>query len=172
MRRSIYILLALACLMPFAASAQCKVATVNVQELFESHPASQAARQQLRDLSGKLHGEYEAMQADFDKKYAAYQQISSDNATPQAIKERRVRELQEGDLAIGSFLDESQRLLNKRKAELEAPIYQDINDAIRAIGDEQNLTYVLDVSKTPVAYAGQGAIDITEAVKQRLAATR
>lgn len=159
----------LALCVPLVLLAEVKIGTVNIDAVFASHPRRAAAQQELRDLSGKLHGEYQAMQADYNKKYAAYQQISGDAATPEPIKERRVQELQEGDIAIGDFFEKTQRTLDERKRELEAPIYAEIDEAVKQVGEREGFTYILDVSKTPVAYAGKDAIDITESVKAIIA---
>ena len=71
-------------------------------------------------------------------------------------------------VAIDAFLAKSQASLATMKQELEAPIYAKINAAIKAVGDAGQYTYIIDVSKTPVLYAGTGAIDLTGQVKKAL----
>lgn len=169
MRKILTMLLMLA---PVAMLAQVKLATVDVQAVFNAMPESKVATEQLNAASAQLKAEYEMMQDEFNKKYAAYQQIALDAGTPQTIKDRRVREIQEGDRDIEKFLAKSKESLETQKQALEAPIYDRINRAIKLVGDEGGYTYIIDVSRTPVAYSGTGAIDLTQAVIGRCATLR
>ena len=152
--------------LPLAVVAQMKIATVDVQSVFDAMPESRQASEQLEKASQQYKAEYEMMQVEFNGKYAAYQGLGSD--TPATIRDRRVREIQESNSAIDAFLAKSQASLATMKQELEAPIYAKINAAIKAVGDAGQYTYIIDVSKTPVLYAGTGAIDLTGQVKKAL----
>ena len=148
--------------LPLMMLAQTTIATVNVQEVFDALPQSELAQNELNRLNDKLKAEYATMQRALDEKFAAYQQLGSD--VPQSIKERRMSEIRQDDSAIGGFFERSQQELAGKKQQLEAPIYELIGAAIKEIGDKRGYTYVLDVSRTPMAYRGAGAIDITQDV--------
>ena len=75
-----------------------------------------------------------------------------------------MREIRDDDNAIQAFVDKTQAELDVKRQEYQAPIYDLIAHTIKQVGDEMKLTYVLDVSRTPVAYRGADAIDITERV--------
>lgn len=152
--------------LPLAVMAQMKIATVDVQSVFDAMPESQQASSQLEKASQQYKAEYEMMQQEFNDKYAAYQGLAGD--TPATIRDRRVREIQESNSAIEAFLAKSQASLATMKQELEAPIYSKINAAIKAVGDAGQYTYIIDVSKSPVVYTGVGAIDLTMQVKRVL----
>ena len=154
--------------MPLAVMAQMKIATVDVQSVFDAMPESRLASEQLEKASQQYKAEYELMQAEFNTKYADYQALVSTDGTPATIIDRRVREIQDSDRAIEDFLSQSQASLEKMKQDLEAPIYAKINAAIKRVGDAGHYTYIIDVSKTPVVYAGSGAIDLTGQVKRAL----
>ena len=79
-----------------------------------------------------------------------------------------MREIQDSDREIESFLTRSKASLEQMKQELEAPIYNKINAAIKQVGDSGRYTYIIDVSKTPVVYSGAGAVDVTGQVKKAL----
>ena len=160
MKRLSLILLTFA--LPLLALAQTTIATVNMQEVFAALPQSELAQNELNRFNDKLKAEYATMQRTLDEKFAAYQQLDGD--VPQSIKERRMSEIRQDDRAIGDFFERSQQELANKKQQLEAPIYELISAAIKEIGDKRGYTYVLDVSKTPVAYRGTGAIDITQDV--------
>ena len=108
------------------------------------------------------------MQKEFNKKYAAFQSLVASDDTPETIRDRRIREIQDSDSKIGAFLEQTNTLLLKQKQELEKPIYDKIAQAIKTVGDEGGYTYIIDVSKTPVAYSGPQAIDVTSAVRKLL----
>ncbi len=154
--------------LPLAVMAQMKIATVDVQSVMDAMPESKLASEQLDKTSQQFKAEYEMMQTEFNGKYAAYQALASNSDTPATIRDRRVREIQESNSAIEAFLAKSQASLATMKQELEAPIYAKINAAISEVGDAGQYTYIIDVSKTPVAYAGADAIDLTNQVKKVL----
>lgn len=153
-------------LMPLVLMAQMKIATVDVQAVFDAMPESKLASEQLEKASQQYKAEYEMMQAEFNAKYAAYQGLT--NETPATIRDRRVREIQDSNSEIEAFLDRSQASLATMKQELEAPIYAKINAAIKDVGDAGRYTYIIDVSKIPVVYSGVGAVDLTGQVKKVL----
>lgn len=152
--------------LPLAVMAQMKIATVDVQAVFDAMPESLRASEQLAKASQQYKAEYEMLQTEFNGKYAAYQGLAGD--TPAAIRDRRVREIQESNNEIEEFLARSQASLAAMKQELEAPIYAKINAAIKEVGDAGGYTYIIDVSRTPVAYTGTGSIDLTTQVKRAL----
>ena len=153
-------------MLPLAVMALMKIATVDVQAVFDAMPESKLASEQLEKASQQYKAEYEMMQMEFNGKYAAYQGLASD--TPATIRDRRVREIQDTNSEIEAFLARSQASLNAMKQELEAPIYAKINAAIKEVGDNGRYTYIIDVSKTPVVYSGVNAIDLTNQVKKAL----
>lgn len=169
MKRNIKRFILLAVLMvPLAMMAQVKIATVDVQAIFELMPETKAANEALDKLSHQYKTEFELMQQEFNSKYASYQSIAGDDDIPATIRDRRVREIQDSNREIEAFLDKSQSALLEKKKELEKPIYDKINAAIKQVGDAGGYTYILDVSKTPLAYVGSGAIDLTASVKKVL----
>ena len=153
-------------LLPLAMMAQMKIATVNVQSVFDAMPESKLASEQLEKASQQYKTEYDMLQAEFNDKYAAFQGLAID--APAAIRDRRVREIQDSNSEIEAFLARSQASLAAMKQELETPIYAKINAAIKEVGDAGQYTYIIDVSKTPVVYTGAGAIDLTGQVKKAL----
>lgn len=152
--------------LPLAMMAQMKIATVDVQKIFAAMPESAQAQETLEKVSQQYKAEYELMQSDFNSKYDAYHSMDKD--VPATIRDRRIREIQDGNREIEAFLAKSKSLLENQRQELEAPIYDKIANAIKQVGDEGGYTYIIDVSKTPVVYAGKEAVDLTEAVKSLL----
>ncbi len=147
-----------------------KLATVNVQELFDAMPEKATAEASLKNASDKYQAEYKTIQDEFNKKYADYQALANDAATPQTIKERRMQELQENDQKIQSFQRQAKLDLDELRKNLTAPIYAKIQKAVEAVGNEEGFTYIIDTSDNRVVFRGAGAIDVTAKVKAKLEA--
>lgn len=155
-------------LLPLSMMAQMKIATVDVQAIFAAMPESADAKAELDKASQQYKAEYELMQAEFNRKYDAYQSMSVNKDVPATIRERRIREIQDSDREIEQFLTRSKQQLEVQKRELETPIYAKISQAIKQVGDDGGYTYIIDVSTTPVVYSGSDAVDLTGEVKKLL----
>lgn len=155
-------------LLPLMLMAQARIGIVNSQQLFDLMPEKAAAEAQLKALSEKYHAEYDLLKREFDKKYADYQTIASDASMPEAIKERRVQELQESDKKMREFEQRAADDIAAQRTTLTKPIADRVQEAIRKAGAQGNLDVVLDTAVTPVAYAGPSTIDITPMVKTLL----
>lgn len=148
--------------------AQAKIGVYDSQRVFNALPDKTQAEAQLKATSDRLQAEYKMLQDDFDKKYAEYQAIATDPATPAAIRDRRVQEVQEGDKRITTFQNQAATELKATEAELMAPIKAAILAAVKEVGDLNGYDLILDISKTPVDYCGPNVIDITQQVMKKL----
>ncbi len=155
-------------LMPLLLAAQARIGIVNSQQLFDLMPEKTAAEAQLKALSDRYHAEYELLKEEFDKKYADFQSIASDPTVPEAIRERRVQELQENDKKMREFEQRVASDIAARREALTRPITDRIQAAIRTAGEQGALDVVLDTAVTPVAYAGPATVDLTPVVKALL----
>jgi outer membrane protein len=155
---------------PLAVMAQVKIATVNVNDVFNAMSETKEANATLEALSGQLKAEYEFMLDEFNNKYAAYQAMVSDTNVPTTIKDRRVQEIQDADRELNQFLEKSKSAIEERRQALEAPIRDKIYAVIKQLGDTEGYTYIFDTSVNPLAYSGPSAIDITQRVKKILGA--
>ena len=99
-----------------------------------------------------------------DKKYAEYQAL--DAATPQAIKDRRMQELQELSNRIQAFSEQAQQDLARQQQTLAAPIQDKITNAIKKVGADNGFTFIFP--KGLAAYSGADVVDCTDMVKTAL----
>lgn len=157
-----------AALMPLMLMAQARIGIVNSQDLFNLMPEKASAEAQLKVLSDRYHTEYLLLQNEFDKKYADYQAVAADASMPEAIKERRVQELQESDKKIRDFEKRSADDIAAQRKALTQPITDKIQAAIRTAGEQNGLDLVLDTAVTPVAYTGPNTIDLMPVLKALL----
>ncbi len=162
-----FLMMAIA-LMPLVLLAQARIGIVNSQELFNLMPEKASAEAQLKVLSDRYHTEYLLLQREFDKKYADYQAVAADASMPEAIKERRVQELQESDKKMRDFQQRTSDDITARREALTKPITDKIQAAIRTAGEQGALDLVLDTAVTPVAYTGPNTIDLMPVVKKLL----
>lgn len=155
-------------LMPLMLMAQARIGIVNSQQLFDLMPEKASAEAQLKVLSDRYHTEYLLLQHEFDKKYADYQTVAADASMPEAIKERRVQELQESDKKMREFERRAAEDIAARREALTKPVTDKIQAAIRTAGEQGAFDLVFDTAVTPVAYTGRNTVDITPMVKKLL----
>lgn len=162
------LLLSILLALPMVVSAQVRLGIVNSQDIFNSMPEKATAEAQLHETSEKYKAEYDAIVKEFNQKYADYQELASDPTTPLEIKERRVRELQEGNTKMQNFQQQIAAAIEAQRNELMKPILDKIQQTIEDVSEEEAMAIVFDVAKTPVAYTGSYTEDITPKVKERL----
>ena len=88
---------------------------------------------------------------------------------PQNIQERRQKELQELSEKGMQFQQDAQQQLQKAYADMMEPIYQKMEDAVKAVGKAGAYTYVFDLNRTDIPYIDETASkDITNDIKTKL----
>lgn len=161
------ILLAVAVALPFFAAAQApKFGIVEVQTIFQAMPETAAMQTQIEEVSKKYQDEFNKLQEEFNKKYTELQTLDKDAATPQSIKERRMQELQELNDKVQQFRQTASEDIERQQQTLMAPIQERIKTAIKAVGQENNFTFIL-FNEVP-AYVGSEVVDVTPLVKTKL----
>lgn len=163
MFKKVIIALVVAMALPVIAAAQ-KFGTVDVNSIFSVLPETEAAQKQLAEASKKYEDEFKKLQEEFDKKFQEYQALGTD--APASIKERREQELQEFNTKMQQFRNTAAQDLEKQQQTLLAPIEQKLNDAIKAVGQEGNFTFIFQDGMS--LYQGKDVIDLTPTVKTKL----
>ncbi|MDE5573799.1 MAG: OmpH family outer membrane protein [Muribaculaceae bacterium] len=152
-------------LLPVLASAQ-RFAVINRQAVLESLEEYLTAERTLFDLSQKYHAEYDRMSSDIDKKFEDYQTLNTTENAPQAIRERRVQEIQEMQKRAQQFLISAEDDLKNRRADMLRPINEKIDAAIKDAGIEGGFSFIFPLG-APLFY-GIDVEDITESIKEKL----
>lgn len=159
------LLLAILIALPCSALAQ-KFGVVDVQAIFQAMPESAAAQTQLTEASKKYEDEFAKLNEEMNKKVTEFQTLSKDTTTPESIKQRRMEEMQELDNKIQQFRNTAAQDLQRQQEQLMAPIEQKINDAVKAVGQEGNYTFI--IQNGVALYNGVTVEDVTPAVKTKL----
>lgn len=153
--------------LPFSAFAQ-KFGVVEFETVFQAMPDFATAQTQLTDASKKYEDEFAKLREEVDKLFAEYQNLQKDPATPDAIKERRLNELQERDQKVQQFRNTASQDLARLQEQLFAPIQQKITEAIKAVGQEGSYTFIFPKQEGLLLYTGTDVVDLTSTVKTKL----
>ena len=142
-----------------------KVGYVDSGSIFQIMPEKAKAEQELQAYAAELQAELQAMGAEYQAKIQDYQanQASMSNL----IRQSKEKEIVDLETRIAEFQGSADMALQSKEAELLTPIYEKIQKAVDAVGQEQGFTYILNKAGV-VAFVGESAIDITSDVKTKL----
>jgi len=124
-----------------AAQAQ-EVAHINVSELIPLMPESKAAKDELTKLQEKYKKEIETMQKDYQTKGQKYQGEAA--TAGDAVNETRMKEMQDMETRINSFMQNAQQELGKKEMDLTQPILTKAQQAIHKVARAKGYKFVLD----------------------------
>jgi outer membrane protein len=165
-------LLALLCLLPVRLFAQeLKVGYFNKAEIFQSMPETQAAQKKIQDVTKQYESDLTKMKDEYQKKGSDF--VAAKDSLPEAIRVRRMTELQDLDQRISTFYETSQNELRETYNQLRTPIETKLNAAIKAVGQEQNFFLLFDISVDPSVnalnyWSADKCVDVTNAIRTKL----
>lgn len=159
------ILIAVALALPMFAMAQ-KFGTVDAEAVLQGMAEFTEMQSKLAEASKTYEGEYAKLQDELKAKFEEYQKISADETTPQAIKDRRMQEIQELNQKAEQFAQTAQQDLQRQQQQLMVPIQEKIMNAIQTVGKEGGYTMVLP--QGVAYYTASDVTDLTPQVKTKL----
>lgn len=152
---------------PMLAAAQTiKIGVVDTNTLMPALPAFKEAQTKIADIAKKYDTEYSNLRQEAQKKFEEYQGMMNDTSVPDAVKERRAKELDDFSQKLTEFEQMAQQDLQKQQQDLLAPVYANVQQAIQSIGKEGGYTMIQEAGA--FLYFGAPAEDITNQVKARL----
>ncbi|MDE7427065.1 MAG: OmpH family outer membrane protein [Muribaculaceae bacterium] len=161
------IILFIALVLPMSAFAQ-KFGVVNTDEVFQSLPEFTQIKTQAEDAAKKYEGEFQKLREELEKLYADFQSIAEDPNTPQAIKERRMQEIQEREAKVNQFRQTAQEDLARLQQQLVEPVQKKIMEAIQTVGQEGGYTFIFPAEQGLLLYQSSAVVDLTSTVKAKL----
>lgn len=161
------IILFIALILPMSVMAQ-KFGVVNLDEVFTAMPEAAEMQKQLEQVSQKFQTEFDKLQEAVNQKYTEYQNIANDTNTPDAIKERRMQEIQELANSVDKFRNQAQQDISRQQEQLAAPIQQKITNAINAVGQENGFTFIFPNEPGLLLYQGTDVVDVTPMIRAKL----
>lgn len=155
---------------PMGVLAQTvKFGHIYSQEVIVLMPEYTSAVTEIQALEKKFQDEMQRTNEELTKKYQEFQQAVSEGNLPQNIQERRQKEIQDMAERSEQFQQEAYQQLQKTSQELMAPISKKVEDAIKAVGQEDNMVYVFDLSRTAIPFVNDKlSTDITSKVKSKV----
>ncbi|MEJ6547853.1 MAG: outer membrane protein [Arcticibacterium sp.] len=147
------------------AQAQSKIAHINVQLLLADMPEMKAADKELKKLQETYRADIEDSMTELRNKYTLYSNESASKS--QEENEKRALELQGFEKSINEAQQAAQQELQKKQADLFAPISDKAKVAIEKVAAAQGFDYVLDATQGYGVLVSKGK-DLMADVKKSL----
>lgn len=172
MKRKLFILLAV-CLSSTAnivaqttetatnsASVNASFGYLSYNDVLHSMPQYAEAERTINSLRAIYEDELKRSEEDFSKMFAEF--IEGQKSFPENILRKRQKELQLLMEQTLNFKTEAKAILEKKEAEVMAPLYMRIDEAIHRIGMDRNYAYIINTDNKVYPFIN-GAIgtDIT-----------
>ena len=156
--------------LPMGVFAQnLKFGHINAQEIITVMPEFTKAQNDIQTLEKQLTAELQRTQEEFNKKYQEFQQAIAKDSLPPTIAERRQKELQDMMQRQEQFQQDAQQQMQKAQNDAMAPIYQKLDNAIKAVGAAEGVIYIFDLARTSIPYVNESqSINLTNKVKANL----
>ena len=141
--------------LPMGVFAQnLKFGHINAQEIITVMPEFTKAQNDIQTL---------------EKQYQEFQQAIAKDSLPPNIAERRQKELQDMMQRQEQFQQDAQQQMAKAQNDAMAPIYQKLDNAIKAVGAAEGVIYIFDLARTSIPYVNESqSINLTSKVKANL----
>lgn len=171
MLKKIAFAIALFVLPLMGVSAQtAKFGFYNTQTVIVDMPEFIKAQAELKELSNKYQAEMTRTQTEFNTKYQQF--VQQKDSLPQAIADRRQKELQEMGERAQQYQEEAQKGMQEAQEKKLTPIYQKIENAVKAIGQEGGFVCIFDMARTQLSYVSESQMtDLNSKIKARVGAT-
>lgn len=146
-------------------NAQSKVAHINVQELLAAMPEMQAAQAELKKVQEAYRADLEGSMTELKNKYTQYSNEAASMTKEE--NDKRALELQQFDKNIQEAEATAMQEMQKKQAELFAPITEKAKAAIEKVAANLGFDYVMDASQGGGLIVSKGKNLLPE-VKQEL----
>ncbi|MDO5510741.1 MAG: OmpH family outer membrane protein [Weeksellaceae bacterium] len=155
------------------------VAHINSNLILEAMPDYQSAQTRLKNDADRHRGEVERQQKElqemYEKAMTDMQSVQNKSEAERNAMIERLRpieeQLQTKQQALQQYQNTATQDLQKKEADLLQPIYERVEAAVQAVGQQKNVGYIFDLAVTVssgsmVYFAGGN--DITNDVKKHL----
>lgn len=163
------LLIALVCLLPLSLFAQdLKFGYVNRAEIFQSMPETTVASKKIDELAKNYETELSKMQEEYQKKGSEF--VATRDSLPESIRVRRMTEIQDLEQRLQAFYQDSQKEIQKQQQELIIPINEKLTNAVKAVGQENAMVYIFDISANAglMYWSVEKCVDATPLVRAKL----
>lgn len=163
--KRIVLLLACSLFVGNTVFAQAKFGYINSDELLSIMPEVKKADSSLQLFAKSYQDQLEQMGKEYQKKVQDFQ--GQEKTMTEAVKEVKVKEIQQLEERIQSTQQSAQEKVAKKKEELYSPILEKADKAIKDVAKSNNFDYVFDASRGNLLYAKESD-NILPLVKTKL----
>jgi outer membrane protein len=163
--KKIVLFLACSLFIGTVAFGQNKLGYIDSRELLSLMPEVKKADSNLQAYQKSYQDQLEDMGKEYQKKVGYYQ--AQEKTMTDAMKEVKVKEIQQLEERIQSTQQSAQDKIAKKKEELFSPIIDKADKAIKEVAKANNYDYVFDASAGALLYAKDGD-NILPLVKTKL----
>ena len=153
--------------LPLTISAQsAKFGYCNSQDIIPKMQEYVDAEAKLKAVQEQYTTEGKKIEAELQKKYQAYEEMSKSATTTDAQRKTAEDELQALSQKYQNFMQAAQQDIQQQQQQQMAPVMQKFNDAVQSVGKENAFTFIYET--TALIYTGADAQDVTPLVKAKL----
>ena len=183
MKKSLMVAAALVLAFAWTAAAELRIATVDLDKVFQSHPKTQKAEEGLKaaevrikaDME-KMAGEARALQDEAQKlKEAANAPMLNESARMQKKLEAedKLTELEELQLRIRRTQESRLKQLRDQLMKTRQGIVDELMSALKSFAEEEGYDLIFDTSgltmnAVPLAVYADESLDVTEAIIRKI----
>ncbi len=146
-------------------NAQSKIAHIDVQKLLSEMPEMKSAESELKKLSETYQADIQASMTELRNKFQQYNSEAASKSKEE--NDKRATELQAFEKNIGEAQQAAQQEIQKKQAELFAPISEKAKAAIEKVAAAQGFDYVVDAQPGGGLIVAKGK-DLLAEVKKEL----
>lgn len=163
------LLIAIACLLPLSLLAQdLKFGYVNRAEIFQKMPETVVASKKIEELAKNYESELSKMKEEYQRKGSEF--VATRDSLPESIRVHRMTDIQDLEQRLQAFYQDSQNDIQKQQQELIIPINDKLMNAVKAVGQENSLVYIFDISSNAglMYWSVEKCVDVTPLVRAKL----
>jgi len=150
----------------FAQTAPLKIGYINSAELLSAMPERTKADSDIAKYAKSFQDQIDLMMKDYQSKGQAYQK--DEKTMTEAMKEVRMKEIQDLQNRIESINQSAQEKLQAKKQDMYQPIIDKVNKALKDVAKEKNFDFIFDQAAGGALLYGKESFDITQMIKQKL----
>jgi len=145
-------------------SAQ-KFGVVDTEKIISELPEVKQANSNIEALKAQLTKKGQDMLKNLQTKYQALQEKQNE-LSPNQIKLEN-ESIKKDQETLQAFEQESKNKIMKKSEELLSPVQERINEAIKTVATEKELTYIFDLSQGLILY-NDDAVDVSTLVVAKM----
>ena len=162
--KKLFVILCISLLTVGAFAQKAKFGHVNSNAVFTLMPEKQTASKAVEDYAMTLETQLQSLHKELELKYNDYME-KQETMSP-SIKQMKEEEIVNLQQRIQAFQTRAQEDMQAKEMELLEPIYTKIQDAIKAVGEENSFIFIFDEST--LLYHSSESVDVTTMVKTKL----